>query len=41
VAAGCPSALTPFEGEHNAGIQVLNTRNFPDDRGPLSEVTSP
>jgi hypothetical protein len=40
-AAGCPNALTPFDGEHNAGIQVLNTRNFPDDRGPLGEVTSP
>jgi hypothetical protein len=35
VAAGCPGAETPFNGEHNAGVQVLNTSNFPDDHGPL------
>lgn len=34
-AAGCPGAETPFNGEHNAGVQVLNTSNFPDDHGPL------
>ncbi len=39
-AAGCPAAITPFSGEHNAGIQVLNTKNFPDDHGPLRQVTS-
>jgi hypothetical protein len=33
--AGCPNTVTPFNGEHNAGIQVLNTSNFPDDQGPL------
>jgi hypothetical protein len=33
--AGCPSTVTPFNGEHNAGIQVLNTSNFPDLSGPL------
>jgi hypothetical protein len=33
--AGCPSTVTPFNGEHNAGIQVLNTSNFPDTKGPL------
>jgi hypothetical protein len=33
--AGCPNAVTPFNGEHNAGIQVLNTSNFPDTQGPL------
>jgi hypothetical protein len=33
--AGCPTTVTPFNGTHNAGIQVLNTSNFPDDRGPL------
>jgi hypothetical protein len=33
--AGCPSTVTPFNGEHNAGIQVLNTSNFPDTQGPL------
>jgi hypothetical protein len=38
-AAGCPAAVTPFNGEHNAGIQALNTSNFPDDHGPLRNVT--
>ena len=33
--AGCPSTVTPFNGEHTAGIQVLNTGTFPDDQGPL------
>ena len=33
--AGCPNTSTPFNGEHNAGIQVLNTANFPDTPGPL------
>jgi hypothetical protein len=28
--AGCASTATPFNGEHNAGIQVLNTAAFPD-----------
>jgi hypothetical protein len=37
-AAGCPTTVTPFNGEHNAGIQVLNTSNFPDDHGPLRDV---
>jgi len=37
-AAGCPATVTPFNGEHNAGIQVLNSSNFPDDHGPLREV---
>ncbi len=27
--AGCPDTSTPFNGEHNAGIQVLNTATFP------------
>ena len=37
VKAGCPGAITPFNGEHNAGIQILNTSTsaFPDDKGPL------
>jgi hypothetical protein len=38
LAAGCPATITPFNGEHNAGIQVLNTSNFPDDHGPLRNV---
>ena len=36
--AGCPKTVTPFNGEHNAGIQVLNTSNFPDDQGPLRRL---
>lgn len=37
-AAGCPATVTPFNGEHNAGIQVMNTSNFADDQGPLRKV---
>jgi hypothetical protein len=37
-AAGCPATVTPFNGEHNAGIQVLNTSNFTDDHGPLRDI---
>ena len=37
-AIGCPAAVTPFNGQHNAGIQVLNTSNFADDQGPLRKV---
>jgi len=37
-AAGCPATITPFNGDHNAGIQVLNTSNFADDQGPLRKV---
>jgi hypothetical protein len=33
--AGCANTVTPFNGEHNAGIQVLNTGTFPDLKGPL------
>jgi hypothetical protein len=33
--AHCPSTPTPFNGEHDAGIQVLNTGNFGDLTGPL------
>ena len=36
--AGCAGTVTPFNGEHNAGIQVLNTSNFPDTQGPLFNV---
>lgn len=31
--------VTPFNGEQHAGIQVLNTANFPDNAGPLSHVS--
>jgi hypothetical protein len=37
-AAGCPNTVTPFNGDHTAGIQVLNTSNFPDGEGPLFQV---
>jgi hypothetical protein len=36
--ATCPGATTPFNGEHDAGIQVLNTSNFPVPSGPLRKV---
>ena len=36
--AGCPATVTAFNGEHNAGLQVLNTSNFADDHGPLRQV---
>jgi hypothetical protein len=36
--AGCPGTVTPFDGDHNAGIQVLNTSNFPDNEGPLLKI---
>ena len=36
--AGCPNTVTPFNGDHTAGIQVLNTSNFPDLAGPLSQL---
>jgi hypothetical protein len=35
---GCPATVTPFNGEHNAGIQVLNTSNFPIGAGPLRSL---
>jgi hypothetical protein len=38
VKAGCPGNVTPFNGDHNAGIQVLSTRNFADDHGPLRDL---
>jgi hypothetical protein len=33
--AGCPDKETPFNGEHRAGIQALNTGRFPNLAGPL------
>jgi hypothetical protein len=36
--AGGPGTVTPFNGEHNAGVQVLNTSNFADDHGPLRDI---
>jgi hypothetical protein len=37
--AGCPATVTPFNGDHTAGVQVLNTSNFPDLAGPLHQLT--
>jgi hypothetical protein len=36
--AGCPDIVTPFNGDHNAGTQVLNTSQFPDQFGPLRRI---
>jgi hypothetical protein len=36
--AGCPDTVTPFNGEHTAGIQVLNTSTFTDEEGPLLNI---
>ena len=38
VSAGCPNTMTPFNGDHKAGIQVLSTRNFPAGNGPLRRL---
>ncbi len=38
-AAGCPATVTRFNGEHNAGIQALSTRNFGKLNGPLRQLT--
>lgn len=38
--AGCPATVTPFNGTHNAGIQVLNTATFPALAGPLIHIHS-
>jgi hypothetical protein len=37
-AAGCSGTVTPFDGDHEAGIQALSTRNFPDLQGPLGKI---
>jgi hypothetical protein len=40
VKAGCPGTVTPFNGDHTAGIQAMSTRNFADLKGPLSALKS-
>jgi hypothetical protein len=35
---GCPTTVTPFNGDHTAGVQVLNTATFPALKGPLSRI---
>jgi hypothetical protein len=37
--AGCPATVTKFDGDHNAGIQALSTRNFPALEGPLGKIS--
>lgn len=37
-AAGCQPTVTPFNGVHNAGVQALATRTFPDTAGPLGNL---
>jgi hypothetical protein len=39
-AAGCGDAVTPFNGDHTAGVQVLSTRQFPETEGPLLQLGS-
>jgi hypothetical protein len=38
VAANCPNTVTPFNGDHTAGIQVLSTRTFGNTTGPLRSL---
>lgn len=38
--AGCPATVTPFNGDHTAGIQAMSTRNFADANGPLRQLAS-
>jgi hypothetical protein len=40
VKAGCAGTVTPFNGDHTAGVQAMSTRNFPDLQGPLSQLVS-
>jgi hypothetical protein len=37
--AGCGAGVTPFDGDHIAGIQVLSTKQFKPDQGPLRQVS--
>jgi hypothetical protein len=36
--AGCSDTVTPFDGDHEAGIQALSTRTFPNLNGPLRQI---
>jgi len=40
VAAGCANAMTPFNGDHTAGPQVLSTKQFGPTEGPLGQLGS-
>lgn len=37
-AAGCANTATRFSGNHDVGIQVMNTSNFPTLAGPLGNL---
>jgi hypothetical protein len=37
-ANGCVGGPTPFNGDHTAGVQVLNTGTFGNKVGPLSKI---
>jgi hypothetical protein len=39
--AGCSGVTTPFDGDHQAGILVFSSSNFPDDQGPLLQLGVP
>jgi hypothetical protein len=39
--AGCPDISTPFDGDHQGGILVFSTSNFPDNQGPLLQLGRP
>ena len=36
--AGCSDTVTPFDGDHEAGIQAMSTRNFGNLNGPLRRI---
>jgi hypothetical protein len=38
-AAGCPNTVTPFNGDHNAGVQALKTESV-NGLGPLAQLES-
>lgn len=35
---GCAGGPTPFNGDHTAGVQVLNTGTFDNKNGPLGQI---
>jgi hypothetical protein len=37
-AVGCPNVVTPFNGDHTAGIQALASNQFGDLNGPLRQI---
>ena len=39
-AAGCANAVTPFNGDHTAGLQALSTQQFGATQGPLGQLGS-